>query len=325
MPDIVPFQKKLRVSGFPYCGLKHMYEVLIGKEDEETDATKSFYCDVGTAAHLVFQRWLGTNGSIYGDWKCRDETCPVSKPENWVRFSNNHTCPKCGKEMEYEEFTVGYGKHCSGHIDGVWRSKDGSYWVIDYKTSSVRNIQSQRYKPTFPYEKNRVQIMSYCALIEKIHNIKISGWMLLYIARDDPFTYKVVGDEITPREKKSILKSIGKWDDQYGVVKTIEAHKGSVQEVKWLIETKICKDYDFYERFMKGFKGCPLESVCFTKKLNSVIKGAYLDHKEQGRLIARQTAKLLKSKTVNGTHLLTQSPGAKNGKGSKKVVRKRCD
>lgn len=51
--DLVHREDKLRVSGFPYCGLKAAYEKMAVDKDPNTQAGKEFYTSVGTAAHLV--------------------------------------------------------------------------------------------------------------------------------------------------------------------------------------------------------------------------------------------------------------------------------
>lgn len=272
LPDLVPFEKKLRVSGFPYCALKHSHEVLTHHEPEDGDSSKSFYCDVGTAAHLIFQRWMGCAGRIYGDWLCSNKKC-----KHIVHFSNKNVCPKCKSEMLYEEFTVKYGKHLSGHLDGVFKSRDGKYWVIDYKTSSVRVIYSQKKFPTFPYAKNRAQIQSYCALIEKVHNIEIAGWMLLYIARDDPKVFKIVGDELNTKQKRSILKKIDLYDEQYGIVLDLP-NSQDFSDIEFLIDTKACKTQEYYYNHMKAFTPCPLEAVCFTPHLDEFMEDTFSDY-----------------------------------------------
>ncbi len=262
LKDLVPFERKLRVSGFPYCGLKHAYEKITFVNHDSDHALKSYYCDVGTAAHAVFQRWLGVGGRIYGDWKCRNPKC-----KHVVHFSNKHRCPKCKHEMLYEEFTVKAFKHVTGHLDGVYKSLDGRYWVIDYKTSSMRVVGSQRREPTLPYAKNEAQIMSYCALIELMYDIEIAGWMLLYAPRDDPDRVAVYGEELGAEQKQRILKKIKKYDTQYETVLNLS----DFDQMDYLIKTRACKTREFYVEHLQGFDGCPIEAVCFTNKLVPLI------------------------------------------------------
>lgn len=272
LPDLEAREEKLRVSGFPYCGLKSAYEKMadIKNAEQKSAFSKVYYTTVGTAAHTALQRWLGTNGRIWGDWKCY-------KCKHEVKFSNCRTCPKCKHEMEYEEFTVRAFRNVSGHLDGVYEDSRGKFWVIDYKTSSCKAIYAHRKSPEpfFPYAKNRVQIMSYCGLIEHTYDIKIEGWALLYISRDDPLrTFEIVGDRISDTQKASVMKKIKSYDRQYGVVQNL----CSVDDIDYLIERKTCKTVEFYNEFMKGFNGCPLEALCFTKRLPQFMDDTFEEY-----------------------------------------------
>lgn len=259
LKPLVPFEKKLRVSGFPYCGLKHAYETLDEVKAEEGDAMQAFYCGVGTAAHLVFQRWLGARGRIYGDWKCRNPKCGFVKP-----LSRKNVCPKCGSEMLYEELTVRYGKHVSGHVDGVFRASDGKIYVIDYKTSSTKVIYGQAKNPTFPYAKNKAQIESYCVLIEEVFNIRIEGWLLLYIARDNPKVFKIVGDDLSEKRKQKLLGYIKRFDKHYDLVNGGLTHA----KLDRLIAQKTGKTREFCSEYISS---CPLIPVCFSGNIENYM------------------------------------------------------
>jgi len=259
LEDLIPFEKKLRVSGFPFCGLQMAYKKLSRHVPPIDNAMKSYYCGVGTVAHEVFQRWLGSRGSIYGDWTCTNPKCKVTL----VECSNKNKCPKCKIEMRYEEFTVRAFKHVTGHLDGIFRDRYGRYWVIDYKTSSVKALESQKLLPTLPYKKNVVQVETYSALIEREYNIEISGWMLLYIARDDPRQVKVYGGTTTKEQKAKTIQTIKIYDKQYDIVLNLS----DIEHIDYLIKTKPCKTHDYYLENFQGFEGCPVAPVCFSKSV----------------------------------------------------------
>lgn len=260
LPDLEPRAEKLRVSGFPYCGLRHAYLKLTNYVEPPSDAMMSYYTGVGTAAHSVFQRWLAASGKVYGAWYCK----PCRRK---VRFGCTHLCSKCGSEMEYVEFTVTAFDHVSGHLDGVFKDKNGEFWVIDYKTSSTFVIDSQRRNPTLPYVKNLHQIRTYVPLIEKQFDIKVAGWILVYCARDTPTKIHVESGRLSEKTKANIIKRVKSYDDQYQVVQTLSTPK----QLDYLCKTKFCTSHEHYLEHMKGFKACPLESVCFTKQLKRVM------------------------------------------------------
>lgn len=272
LPDLVPREPRLRVSGFPWCGLKAAYRKITWYKKSDGDALKDFYCDIGTAAHTVFQRWLGSTGSIYGDWKCRNRKC-----RHVVHFSNKHICPKCKSEMEYVEFTVTAFRHVSGHTDGLYRTKDGKFYIIDYKTSSVRVINGQKYEATFPYQKNKAQIMAYVVLLEQLLNIKIEGWMLLYVARDTPTICKAVGDVVSDETKVRIWKTIKRYDQQYEVLLNLETQ----EQLDYLVATKPCKNHKYYKKHLEGFDPCELAPVCFGNKLQPLLEMSMQEYIEK--------------------------------------------
>lgn len=272
LPDLIPRIHRLRVSGFPYCGLRDAYNKITDHVEPDGDAMKDFYCSVGTTAHETFQRFLGSAGQIYGDWKCRNTSC-----QHVVKFSCKNVCPKCDSEMEYVEFTVYLFTHVSGHTDGLFLDKAGSWFVIDYKTSSVRVIESQKANPTFPYASNKAQIESYVVMLEELLGITIEGWMLIYIARDRPSLCKVVGALVSDTEKQEIYETIYKYDRQYDTVINLL----TIKQLHYLERNKLCRDREHYINDVKGFKACPLEAVCFTKQLKPLLAMTFEEYLEK--------------------------------------------
>jgi hypothetical protein len=276
LPVTKVYEDRLRVSGFPFCGLRDLYKRLIDHKTTHTSSGMEFYTGTGTTAHLVYQRWLGAAGRIYGCWKCKSNTC---NPESsiTVPFGHSNICPKCKGEMEYEEFTVRYGKYSTGHIDGVYKDSEGNYWILDYKTSSVKACRRHKTEPdgVFPYTKNKIQVQSYAALIELEFDIKIKGWILLYVARDDPKICVSVSGLTSSDDKRRILKRIDSYNIQWGRVQSTESYA----DVQWLIDHKPCKTREYYEQFFGGFKGCPLHTVCFTEQLDHVMKREFKEGK----------------------------------------------
>lgn len=263
LPDLVVRQPRLRVSGFPFCGLRAAWQKMTNYVEPDGDSHKDFYTSVGTSAHEVFQRSLGVRGRIFGDWKCRDEKCHGKR-----KFSLDSSCPKCGKEMEYVEFEVTAFKHVSGHTDGLYLDTQKRNWLIDYKTSSMRVLNYQKSNPTLPYRKNVQQIESYVPMLERKLDIEIAGWLLGYVPRDDPKTICVKGKAMTQKKKDATWQRIKLYDDQYEEVLNL----GSLRQLRFLRDTKFCRNYDHYLRDMKGFKACPLEGVCFTNGLGRVLR-----------------------------------------------------
>ena len=255
-----PKVPKLRASGFPFCGLQYVYKKLSGQlaEQHETiNFSKSFFTSVGTVAHETFQRYLGSGGQVVGSWKCHK--CNHVRP-----LSTNHICI-CGNEMEYVELEIRAFRHVSGHVDGVWRASDGTYWIIDYKTSSTFGLQKHEQTGNkFPYSWNRHQIEAYCTFVDLKYGIPISGWMLCYVPRDNPFRNAVVGARVSEKKKSQVYDLVQTYDNHWEMI-----HKEP--SIRWrtviqLIEEKPCSSCSDYEKNWRGFEDCPLAKVCFNSK-----------------------------------------------------------
>lgn len=255
------YQERLRVSSFPYCPLKHVYKRMMeGQEPKQADMLGHYYVNVGTVAHEIIQRFMGRGGSIYGQWRCLKKGC-----KGFRAISRKSKCPICKGFMEYEELTVKAFKNVSGHLDGIWRSEAGEYFVIDYKTSSARIIHGQKRHRMLPYHHNVAQITAYCALIELMFDIKISGWILMYVSRDSPM--EVVhpeGKRITDKQKARYLKRIEKWDRQWDEVLNITTFK----EVMDIVAKKPCDSMEFYKEHYDTYTPCPLSKggLCFNPR-----------------------------------------------------------
>ncbi len=270
--DPVQREDTLRVSGFPYCGLRHLYKRLIGYS-RPVDFGADYYTKVGTVTHESLQHWLGYTGTMYGMWVCRKRKCTGRR-----EFSAKNKCPVCGSIMEYQEFEVRALNHISGHIDGVFRAENGKYFIIDYKTSSVHSIQSNWKTHQLPYAYNVAQIKAYCALLELIWDVEISGWILHYVARDKPTTCTLpTGDFISRKEKALLLDEMKVWDRHY---EHVMVHVERLQDVKLLIDEKPCRCAEDYRARYDSIEGCPLgkTGICFNRdELRTTLKSAWAD------------------------------------------------
>ena len=259
-------EDRFRVSSFPYCGLKHVHKRLNGEEEEtEEEVTfgMKYYTSVGTQTHRYIQYMIGHGGQMLGKWKCLTDKCIGTTK---IVFDN--ICPRCERPMDYEELTVTRGEHLTGHIDGVWRAADGRYYIVDYKTSSVKAIESNAQYKNMPYKKNVAQIVAYCALLEEEHGIEISGWILFYVARDNPMkTVLPTGAMISKKTKKRIIEKIDRWARHYEISMTATKYK----HLMALVEEKPCSSYDQYKEsaYHSPFNPCPLgvSGICFNRKM----------------------------------------------------------
>lgn len=270
-PDINTREDRLRVSGFPYCGLKHAHKRLLADYSDKSSFGSNFFLSVGTVTHRFLQYSLGHGLRILGHWICIDKKCKGKRT-----FELQNTCPKCGLPMEYEELTVAYGRHASGHLDGVYKASDGKYYLIDYKTSSTKVIRGNSLSKKLPYKNNVQQITTYCALVEQSFKIEIAGWILVYVSRDNPIYCSVpVGAFISRKEKEAILERVRSYNRQYD--KVMFAKK--FEDLNYLVENKPCKTRKQYlEEYHSDYDACKVakKNVCFKPiKLEEFLKTAW--------------------------------------------------
>lgn len=267
---------ELHPSSYPFCGLEHGWNIVTSKAREPLDYFGQYYTGLGTFAHELMQRQFGRGKQILGDWHCLD--CGKKK-----KLTYYAKCKKCGSErVEYDELLIKFGRHTVGHVDGVV-NLDGKLYVVDYKTSSVKNNNKHRDTGNYyPYKHNVSQIKSYCFYLEHYHGIKIEGWMLIYVSRDHNINdYVVVGDLVDDEEKKKLAKKFARYDNTFHVAEKLKL-KGKTAErrmeyFKYLIERKPCQSMaDYKAEFWGGYEiGCNLakDGTCFnSSRLKQAIK-----------------------------------------------------
>jgi hypothetical protein len=259
----VPWKRGLRPSGFPYCGVEDLWYLLNGGKQGEQGFGIDYYGGVGTAAHRTFQKFMGRTGVVIGDWKCL-----CGKETKW---SAKSIC-ECGLNMEYQEVGIHRGKagnkNIGGFIDCILLI-DGKYYILDYKTSSVASLTAHRLLSAYPTEANRAQVLSYCALVENQYNISISGCMLMYIARDNPRDYVIVGEPFDSTNRTAQKQLMRKYNRHYSIASRLykELDVTDVEFIE-LIDNKPCTSFENFRTNFGPWAECPLgvSQTCFNRK-----------------------------------------------------------
>lgn len=294
--------EELHPSSFPYCGLRHAWEWLQEGEDpehQEMGASMAYYTGVGTVVHSMLQRFIGkvhpkthdVKGYVIGDWKCLNKKCGKT-----YSFTHMPWCKKCKHETLYEELGIKFGRRTHGHTDCLYcievaNKKSGKvrkfYFIVDYKTSSVEAIQAHnRFGNRFPYTSNREQIRAYAIYLEELYDIEISGWILCYVARDNPQKhFALVGDVLDDDDKEELRKLVHKSDKVFHYVRNRIA-VDTVEEdvVPVLVKHKLCKNRKYYEeRVADKFDPCPLaeNGSCFTDPTPRLLRAIRAHNKRE--------------------------------------------
>lgn len=191
-----------RGSNLPYCPLYHLAE---RNKSKETDFNANFYFSVGHALHELIQTFaLSVEDNLIGSFRCsrmleskhmgsyiKTKQCAVTYKMTTLGHVKKESCPhklsecKSDPQFQYQEIDIEY-KGLIGHVDLLFRIKD-KYFLVDIKTTSNylftdRGLASGYY----PNGKYWHQIETYAALLEKLYDIKIDQYAILYIGREKP-------------------------------------------------------------------------------------------------------------------------------------------
>ena len=163
------------VPSYSFCQARWLFENMIG-DLIKVDKTflDDYYEKIGLAVHNVIQRWLAKTGILYGKWRCH------GRPKLGV---GPFKCSRCGKTMTYVELELRDGG-LIGRPDAILVYKDG-YFILEFKTTSLLNLDSDN----LPYPSHVNQANSYSIMLEKTGK-KVYGFSVVYIARDNPRSYK---------------------------------------------------------------------------------------------------------------------------------------
>ncbi len=163
----------VRPSQMPFCPLSFFINHAMKGLRRSMDMRGAFYTSVGTTVHEVMQTYLCRSGRFLADYECRE--CGKMH-----RLSYKTEC--CGFFTQYHEVEINY-KGVHGHIDAVYRDKQGRLWILDFKTTSVEGAPKKKKNPGENYKE---QIKVYAVLFELQYKMKIEGIMDAFILRNNP-------------------------------------------------------------------------------------------------------------------------------------------
>lgn len=283
---------QFRPSSFPCCSVLNWMQLLrfkkLGNNEEHKYFGMQYFTSVGTTVHSKIQYFAGFTGKFWGNWKCINPECRESKKArnlydhlgNMVKEGNptleNTTiskCPKCKEQMDYIEFTLKY-RGIDGHIDAIIKLDNGDWWVGDYKTTSMKKIMGDY----LPEKKHLHQLPFYVFALEKKYGkkfkMKIKGFSLIYIPRDNPFAF-VEHKELW--NDKWRIKCHNQFEAEYEKWEAINSDL-ETETFNEVIRTKACKSMAEYRSVMHVYEDCPLLDVCFTQKKLRNLLGSWVDY-----------------------------------------------
>lgn len=298
-----------RPSAFPMCSvrtlMKNVAKAHIGYYASDETSAGVYFTTAGTAIHEALQYRMGDSGQVWGDWTCRNPTCQrrhdardlydeagkvVRKGILTRESTTNNKCPTCKHPMDYVEKEIDY-RGIKGHVDCIMKLKGGGWWVADYKTCTKTKID--RGAAVLPERAHMNQVPTYCYALEKQYGIKVLGFSILYLSRDNPFLFYEHAERWTDvwrSETKEMLRQ------------QIRMYKASmlslaVKDPKYAVRTKPCTSLRHYNEKQAGYTPCPYLDQCFKPGFTEYLQSqmALLDYskKAANNIIARQSPLLL--------------------------------
>lgn len=265
-------KKRVSPSMFPICSVQEYARRLYEKHNKflsgENGTMLNIFAKAGTGMHESIQNALGDTGQMVGHWKCTNTDCPEyvktkSVYENGVRvkkgkYTRKHTCnnicPKCKKKMAYSELKVLY-KSLKGFVDGLIDNLDGTYSLIDLKSTTVKKAGDG----TFFVKYHRFQIATYAYILKKRYGYNIVDYTLVYVPRDNPKNFVEKTFKFDEEESKTayefMMTQIRAWD---AVIKSVRK-----QDPSYAIAKKPCKSPEFYWDEFHTYDACPFVDQCF--------------------------------------------------------------
>jgi len=247
-------KEELRASSFPICPRAyHIFRrtPIHNRPAHEEAFVSESTSSMGTALHLVLQRWFGAQGYLYGNWEC--PSCG--------KVTNHHTgtpkCDTCGHLMVYDEYEIKRSAKTpfSGHVDGILRLPNLTY-LIDFKGSSLRAIREIRASGK-PKSTHYLQVNAYANAINLLPEVyggveTIQKIIIIYVDRGEP--HRTWHSVQVPVSKQVYTDTISR----------IYLARKSLQEM--IIPRGLCLvPSDEYGRY------CPWKSTCFSPAIEGLL------------------------------------------------------
>ena len=278
-----PKKKKLSPSMFPICPIKWFtylfHQETRGYTESKATALLNIFADAGKAQHKHIQDALGHSGMMHGNWVCVNPECECAKAAKSVydasgkrtkkgkatrTRSENNICPKCGSIMDYKELLILY-KGLKGYVDAVIKNPDGTYSLVDLKSTTVDKATNDRAFVAY----QRLQIAAYAYVLKRRYGYDIVDYTLVYVPRDNPKKFVSVKFPFNAKEAKKAKRlidgEVAKWSAAKKAVTT-----GDVFKIESL---KPCKTEDQYWSEVHTYTQCPFTGCCFSSaQLHSKLK-----------------------------------------------------
>lgn len=237
---------RLRPSSFPFCPLRFFLDLPdMQTKGKRIPASMAYYVRVGTVIHNTFQEAIASHETA-AQFFVRDWKCPACGHIHSLSLAPSH-CNKCSQPFHIHdapahlEHTIEDG-NLVGHVDDTFcfsNKGDDYYVVMDYKSTSLNRMKSG----AVPEPTHLQQLSAYAALLSK--KVKVLGYVLIYIPRDNPRKLKAFAYTLTKQEVDTTLQKIALYEKQHKNALTVNTQSG----LDALIEKRPCKTPEQLQAF----------------------------------------------------------------------------
>lgn len=218
----------LRVSSFPFCATKWWFSLpLATNKTREGSFMGDFYTTIGTAIHTNIQRSATAMPYTIQDWRC---SC--GKVHEFCLKPKRCSCGQT-EFFKDEEHEIRRGV-IVGHIDNSFLLEDKTIDIVDYKSTTVRSLES---KDALPHLENVRQIEAYCGIKIK-DGFNISGWTLDYITRNSAQHKYVTSTQFYGHSLRQELPAINSRVSQYVKDYKLVSRLTTVEELKEVLRRR---------------------------------------------------------------------------------------
>lgn len=210
----------LRPSQLPFCPVGFFVDHAMRGMGRSLDMAGGYYTQVGTTVHTVMQQYLPQSGRFLANYKCHE--CG-----QFHKLSHKYEC--CDFPTEYHEVEISW-KGVVGHIDGIYKDKNGDYWILDFKTTSTAASKKKQKDPGTVYTE---QVEAYAYFLKMQYGITVKGVMLVFVIRDNPMRPVVWAREITKQDRIRIKNKFIEYRKMHAAAIDADNEKDALALVKW--------------------------------------------------------------------------------------------
>jgi hypothetical protein len=232
-------------SMLPFCQIRYVLSQIV-KPEQTSAFFREFYGSVGKGIHSTFQKHLGLNNMLWGDWQCI----------RCKRIQHGMLQPYCCNiACNYVETKLQHSSGIVGKIDGLipWSVFSGEPESDEFVLFELKTKTSKKLEEIVEVETaHEIQCSVYVHILRE-RGFKIKAALVVYVSQENP--------RVTP--KPFVMTKF--FDYLSSTISEITDAKSKLVKCEWdkLDDCKICGS-------MEDAKYCVFKTVCMNPRPLSV-------------------------------------------------------